>query len=205
MAKTKDLATGRPTQATRTTLSADRRDTLRPADSLRLSRRFSTDASLKVAERVTTEMGGLLDSKSEELVRLMEVAEETSRKVVATELDLRREQEMHERLEAELGRLEHEVTEARAENHALSAKKEALSEEVHKLRKQSDVLSRDNDKLSGDADALGKEVKELQAEAATLESRRAKLAEDIARLKKLRQEYLGNINKLKADKDDLVS
>ncbi len=175
------------------------------AEVLRITRRASSDAHLKLADRASSDLGQLLAGKSNELVRLLELSEETSRKVVATELDLQREHEVHQRLGDDLAKLEHDLAEAKVVNVARAKKKGELEDESARLRKASDILGRDGDKLADDVAAMAKELKELQAENGALESRRAKLAEDIARLKKLRAEYLGNINKLKSDKDDLVS
>jgi chromosome segregation ATPase len=163
------------------------------------------DSQAKMAEEINSEMADLMSAKSEELVRLLKLTEDTSRRVVASELDIRRQRELQARLDLDLSNLESKLEEGQNVANALSKQKEELTEKNGKLVKNVDDLRKDTGRLNTDVDALGKELKDLQNELELLEKRKSKLNEDIARLKKLRQEYLGTISKLRAEKDELTS
>lgn len=176
--------------------------------SLSMSSKFAVqsglDDQIKSAEGIASQMDQMHIAKSDELVRLLKLTEDTSRRVVAAEMDVRRQRELQARLELDVSSLEDKIEESQTQVTQVGKHKEELADKAQKLNRTVDELRKERSRLEAEVEGLSTESKELHTEVDSLDKKKAKLSDDIMRLKKLRQEYMATISKLRAEKDDLT-
>jgi len=131
---------------------------------------------------ISAELAGILEVRIQELTTAMKGAEQTTRQIVATEMEIARYRQIVETLGQEISGLQADASasrrraeEARSAYAAATSERDAARAEANRLDEQADELKR--------------ETAELRGKARSLE-------ESVSRLRKLRDDALGNVGAL---------
>jgi chromosome segregation ATPase len=153
--------------------------------------------------QISAELATLLEARISELVSAMKGAEQATRQIVSTEMEIARYRQVVEALTADRASIQKEATElgARAEavrgEHAeLVRGRDRLRDEVTAAERAITSQREQNRQLQVTADGLVKETDELRARVKTLE-------DNISRMRKMREELLSGIGNLTRDMSQL--
>lgn len=131
---------------------------------------------------ISAELAGILEARIHELTSAMKGAEQTTRQIVATEMEIARYRQIVDTLgqevaglQAEAGSARRRAEEARSAYAAATSERDSARAEAARLDEQADDLKR--------------ETAELRGKAKSLE-------ESVARLRKLRDDALGTVGGL---------
>jgi chromosome segregation ATPase len=153
--------------------------------------------------QISTELAGILESRIQELVGAMKSAEQSTRQIVSTEMEIARYRQVAEALagdresiQKESEQLKARAEEARAEHAALVGERDRLRDEVTAAERALTAQREENKGLQDAADALTKETGDLRSRSKALE-------ENVVRMRKMREELLSGIGNLTRDMSQL--
>jgi chromosome segregation ATPase len=163
---------------------------------------MSTDNADRLSQ-ISAELAGILEGRISELMAAMRAAEQNTRKIVSTELEIARYRQLEGTLSTEMGELAREVKalesrlgEVRMQHSTLVEERDRLREQVSRLER--DVRSADSQieesrtrlrSLEEESEALRRENGELKGKTRTLE-------ENVARMRKLKEELMTSLSGL---------
>lgn len=147
--------------------------------------------------QISAELAGILESRIQELMAAMKGAEQATRQVVSTEMEISRYRRLQETLSAEITDL-HAETEAlslrtdevRAQHGTLVGERDRLRDQVD--RSERDVREADAqiEDQRGRVRNLEEESDALRHENTDLKSKLRTLEENVARMRRLREELM---------------
>jgi chromosome segregation ATPase len=144
--------------------------------------------------QISTELQGILESRVQELVTAMKGAEQATRQIVSSEMEIARYRQIIESLSGEREAVQREAAglaegaaAASAERDRAEAERNGLRDEVAAAEKSVAKLREEAKGLKSSADALGRETEDLRSRAGSLE-------EYIVQMRKMREEALARIN-----------
>lgn len=153
--------------------------------------------------QISAELATLLEARISELVAAMKGAEQATRQIVSTEMEIARYRQVVEALTADRASLQKEANELGARAEAVRGEHAELVRERDRLRDELTAAERgiagqrdQNRQLQATADGLVKETDELRARVKTLE-------DNISRMRKMREELLSGIGNLTRDMSQL--
>lgn len=153
--------------------------------------------------QISAELATLLEARIAELVTAMKGAEQATRQIVSTEMEIARYRQVIEALGADRASIQKEADEigARAkavqgEHAELVRERDRLRDELTAAEKSLAAQREENRQLQATADGLVKETDELRGRVKTLE-------DNISRMRKMREELLSGIGSLTRDMSQL--
>lgn len=158
-----------------------------------------TDTSTRLNE-ISSELASILDARIQELAAAMKASEQATRQIVATELEITRHRQIQDAMGPELVSLsgELEALKSKAEEQkqeharALTARDEARNEllarqaELKEAESEGDRLRVQARKLEEEGEVLRRETNDLKAKIRSLE-------ENVARMRKIKEEWMASI------------
>jgi chromosome segregation ATPase len=153
--------------------------------------------------QISSELASILEARVQELLTAMKAAEQATRQVVSTELEIQRYQQLQASLSVDMGELNRQVDvlrsradEVRVQHSGLVGERDRLREQVDRFEREvreADAQIEDQRarmrKLEEESDALRNENNDLRGKIKTLE-------ENVARMRKLREELMMSISGL---------
>ena len=173
----------------------------------KVSREVRNAGPVQTSDLVDTNQAVKLVNEAEQnwRLRVLKENEELARSTVDMEVDIRR-------LLGEQSKLRGNHQSLTKEQAKVAESVKQLSEQVNSLEKQRDLTVARNNNLKDEIDDLEKAINVLETQNNALEkedkklqTQQKKLDEDVARLRKLREDYMSTIAKFKEEKDDLLS
>lgn len=131
---------------------------------------------------ISNELAGILEARIQELTSAMKGAEQTTRQIVATEMEIARYRQIVETMSGEVAGLQEEAASARKRaESARAAWTEAMSE---------------RDAARSEANRLDDQAEELRRESAELRAKAKALEESVSRMRKMRDDAMGSVSGL---------
>ncbi|MFN7147630.1 MAG: hypothetical protein ACK4YP_27930 [Myxococcota bacterium] len=153
--------------------------------------------------QISAELAGILESRIQELMAAMKAAEQATRQVVSTEMEIQRYRTLQEGLSAEMGELQQQIDALRARADEVRAQHGGLVSERDRLRDQVDRFEREVREADAQIEeqrvrlrGLEEESESLRRENTDLRGKTKTLEENVARMKKLKEELLMSISGL---------
>ena len=162
-------------------------------------------------QEINTELTSILEARIAELTVVMRAAEQTTRQIVATEMEIGRYRQLQsstgpelEQLQAERQSLGLRADELRAEHGKLTQSRDDARNEVLRLQQEQRELDGETEKLRAQQRSLEEEGEALRRENNDFKSRIRTLEENISRMKKLKEEMMLSISGLTAQMSNLA-
>jgi chromosome segregation ATPase len=153
--------------------------------------------------QISAELAGILESRIQELLGAMKAAEQATRQVVSTEMEIQRYQQLQEGLRSEMADLGQQTDALRARADEVRAQHTGLTSERDRLRDQVDRFERDVresdaqiEEQRGRLRGLEEESESLRRENTDLRTKIKTLEENVVRMRKLREELMMSISGL---------
>lgn len=165
---------------------------------------MSRDSSDRLTE-LSSELATILEGRIQELMGAMKSAEQTTRKIVSTEMEIARYQQLQVSLAGEMTDIDRDVTALRGRSDEVRAQHAGLSEERERLREQ--VARQEREVREADAGiedgrsrlrSLDDEAETLRRENNDLKGKIRTLEENVGRMRKLKEELMMSISGLSA-------
>lgn len=163
---------------------------------------MSTSSADRLTQ-ISTELAGILESRIQELVVAMKGAEQSTRQIVSTEMEIARYRQVAESLTGDREALSGEATalkvraeEARMEHAGLVAERDRLRAEASGVERGLQAQREENKVLQEGLDGLTRETNDLRTRSKTLE-------DNVGRMRKMREELLSGIGNLTRDMSQL--
>ncbi len=153
--------------------------------------------------QISAELSALLEARVQELLSAMRETERITRQIVSTEVEIARARSTRESLASESVELEKELAVLRAGVESVHSTHSGLADERKRLRDA--VAQREREVREGDAEnddarrrlaALDDASDALRRENADLRSKIRTLEENVARMRKLKEEMMLSISGL---------
>ncbi len=161
------------------------------------SEAVNSDDRLK---QINEELGKILEDRTEFLTRTLSETQRFSQKIANTELEIQRNTSQHSRLNVEREELEKElssllerVTEASTARDAQQQEKYGKEKEIQRLEWEIADRRKANEEDSGKIRSLETELDGIDKENKKLANRVGVLEEGVARMQKIRDEYMQRI------------
>lgn len=169
------------------------------------------DQGSRLAE-ISAELKQILEVRIAELTTAMRSAEQTTRQVVSAEMEIARYKELTESLGTEMGDLKRELTALRAraedvrgQHGGLASERDSLRSEVHRLEREVRESDGEAERLRARARTLEEEGETLRRENDSLKYRIKSFEDNIARMRKLKEELMMSLSGLTAQAASLQS
>lgn len=163
---------------------------------------MASDSSDRLNE-ISSELAGILESRIQELMTAMKAAEQATRQVVTTELEIARYRQLQENLSGELGEIGGEMETLRARAEDVRAQHGALVTERDRLRENVERAERDVRETDAQIEGhrsrmrgLEEESESLRRENNDLRGKIRTLEENVVRMRTLREELMMSISGL---------
>ena len=163
---------------------------------------MASDSSDRLNE-ISGELAGILESRIQELMTAMKAAEQATRQVVTTELEIARYRQLQENLSGELGEIGGEMETLRARAEDVRAQHGALVTERDRLRENVERAERDVRETDAQIEGhrsrmrgLEEESESLRRENNDLRGKIRTLEENVVRMRTLREELMMSISGL---------
>lgn len=162
---------------------------------------MSSDASTDRLSQLQAELAQILEARLATVHTALQQTERTTRRIIAAELDIERSRSTQARLQAELKRLEAEVSGHAQERAAIEsrhaevqAQRDGQLEEL--ARMEADVREADanTERTRRKLRSLEDEADSLREENANLKTKLRTIEENIARMRSLREEIMNSIS-----------
>jgi chromosome segregation ATPase len=157
---------------------------------------MSTDVGNRLSE-INAELSSILEARIQELSTAMRGAEQVTRQVVSTEMEIARFRQLGDSLSAEIGDLKREVSALRARADEVRAQHGGLITDRERLRAEVDRMERDLREGDGEATALRSRARALESESdglkketGELKSKIKAMEEGVAKMRKLKEEQM---------------
>lgn len=154
---------------------------------------------------ISSELSSILEARIQELMEAMRKAEQATRQIVSTEMEIARYQQLHESLGGEISTLTGELGSLRARAEEVRGQHTGLTEERDRVRElvnrqERDVREADAQIEEGRARlrSLEEEADVLRRENADLKAKIKTLEENVGRMRKLKEELMMSISGLSA-------
>lgn len=131
---------------------------------------------------ISDELAGILETRIQELTTAMKGAEQVTRQIVATEMEIARYRQIVETMAGEVGGLQEEAAAGRRRAEDARAAWSAAME--------------DRDGARAEANRLDDQAEDLRRETADLRNKAKALEDSIARLRKVRDDSMGVVGGL---------
>lgn len=155
--------------------------------------------------QISTELAGILETRIQELMAAMRQAEQTTRQIVSTEMEIGRYRQLQESLGGEIGALQGELETLRARAEEVRDQHGGLTEERDRVRElvnrqEREVREADVQIEEGRTRlrSLEDEAEVLRRENADLKTKIRTLEENVGRMRKLKEELMLSISGLTA-------
>lgn len=154
---------------------------------------------------ISNELSSILEARIQELMEAMRKAEQATRRIVSTEMEIGRYTQLQESLggeisglTGELGSLRTRAEEVRSQHAGLTEERDRVRELVS--RQERDVREADAQIEEGRArlKSLEEEAEVLRRENADLKAKIRTLEENVGRMRKLKEELMMSISGLTA-------
>ena len=162
-------------------------------------------------QEINTELTSILETRIAELTAVMRAAEQTTRQIVATEIEIGRYRQIQgstgpelEQLQSERQSLGLRVDELRADHSKLTQARDDARNEVLRLQQEQREFDGETEKLRAQQRSLEEESETLRRENNDFKSRIRTLEENIARMRKLKEEMMLSISGLTAQMSNLA-
>jgi len=161
-----------------------------------------TDSSSRLTE-ISAELSTILEARIQELTRAMKGAEQTTRQIVATEMEIARHRQVQASMGPELQQLNHEVEslklkveELRGEHGRLSNSRDEARAEVSRSGQELKEVEAETEQLRIQARKIEEESEILRRENGDLRNKLRTLEENVVRMRKLKEELMASISGL---------
>ena len=161
-----------------------------------------TDSSSRLNE-ISAELSSILEARIQELTRAMKGAEQITRQIVATEMEISRHQQVQASMGPELGQLNAEienlrlkVEELRGEQARLNNSRDEARAEVTRAGQGLKETELETESLRASGRKLEEEAEILRRENADLRNKLRTLEENVVRMRKLKEELMASISGL---------
>jgi chromosome segregation ATPase len=162
-------------------------------------------------QEIQGELEAILDDRLDELTRALRATENTTRKIVGTEIDIERHNATRARLEAEFEGLNSQAESAQKDankvkgrHDALVAERDQLLGEVLRLETEVKDTSRAAERTREKVGTLEDEAETLRTENNALKTKLKTLEENISRMRRLKEELMSSISGLTAQMTGLA-
>ncbi len=162
-----------------------------------------SEATTERLEAIQAELAEILEARLRDLNQMLRGTESTTRRIVSAELELERHKARGQLLEDEIGDLESQVESARASTSGIRERHESLQQQRDEAAQEAERIQGDVRKADEDLRSTREQVTRLEAEAETLRSENAALKaklktleENIARMRRLKEELMSSISGL---------
>ncbi len=159
---------------------------------------------LAKAEEINTKLASLQREEEDALVALLQENEAITRNTVGVEMEIKRQKLMTKELTEARVVLERGLRALTSENGKIQKGKKELERDVKSLEAENSKLGTDIASLSKNNSELESQNKLMKAEKEKHEATSDRLREDVARLRKLKEDYLKSIAKFKEMREDLI-
>lgn len=133
-------------------------------------------------DEISNELAGILEARIQELTTAMKGAEQVTRQIVATEMEIARYRQIMETMGGEVSGLQEEAAAGRARaEEARGAWQAAMAE---------------RDASRAEANRLDDQAEDLRREAAELRAKAKALEDSVARLRKVRDDGMSTVGGL---------
>lgn len=161
-----------------------------------------TDSSSRINE-ISAELASILEAHISELNRAMKGAEQSTRQIVSTEMEIARYKQLQASMGPELSQLQTELeglqarqNEAKAQVLQLSQGRDEARADLGRLHQALKDTEHENDSLRANVRKLEEESEVLRRENADLGHKLRTLEENVLRMRKLKEELLASISGL---------
>jgi len=165
---------------------------------------MSSDTDARLGE-IRNELALILEARVSELMKVMRQTEQTTRQIVSTELEITRYRHMQEQLGEELSELSEEVEalnvrtrEVRDQHASIRKDRDRAKEDLQQAERGVREADSEVETLRQRLATLTSEAESLQAENVDLKARIRTLEENVARMRKLKEELMSSISGLTA-------
>lgn len=159
---------------------------------------------------ISTELASILEVRIAELTNAMKSAEQVTRQIVSTEMEISRYRQLQDSLGGELGDLKRELGALRARADEVRSQHGGMLSEREKVREELARAERDAREAGVEAERSRTKVKELESETAVLkkendglQGRLKNLEESVARMRKLKEELMQSMTGLSKEMSNL--
>lgn len=162
-------------------------------------------------QEINTELNAILEARIAELTASMRAAEQTTRQIVATEMEIGRYRQIQgstgpelEQLQAERQTLAARADELRNDQVRLTQARDDARNEVLRLQQEHRELDGEAEKLRAQQRVLEEEGEALRRENNEIKIRIRTLEENIAKMKKLKEEMMMSFSGLTSQMSTLT-
>ncbi len=162
---------------------------------------MTTDSTTDRLDALQQEFSTLLESRLGDLSRILQLSEVTTRRIVSTEMEIKRHESDAERMEAELDRLRDSAAEIAGTRISIESEHAELlvrraEEQAALERLQSEVSNADGENATARRQLaqLEEEASALRQENADLKTKLRTIEENIVRMRALREEIMSSIS-----------
>lgn len=160
------------------------------------------DSSSRLNE-ISAELASILEARIQELTRSMKGAEQVTRQIVSTEMEISRHKQVQasmgpelEQLGAEVESLKLKMEELRGEHGRLSNQRDEARAELGRLGQELKSVEAETEQLRSGGRKLEEEAELLRRENADLRNKLRTLEENVQRMRKLKEELMASISGL---------
>jgi chromosome segregation ATPase len=153
--------------------------------------------------QISAELAGILEARIQELMAAMKAAEQATRQVVSTEMEIGRYRQLQDTLAAEvvelsrdMGGLRTRAEEVRGQHVGLVAERDRLRDQVARTEREVREADGQIEDQRARLRALEEEGEALRRENNDLRSKIKTLEENVGRMRKLREELMMSISGL---------
>lgn len=162
-----------------------------------------SDETTARLEKIQAELATILEARLQELNLVLASTEQVARRIIAAEMEVERHRGAGARHQEQVATLEAEVAEARGNAQEIRERHAAMLSERDRAREDLGRLEREVREADGEVEQTRERVKLLDGEAAALRGENAALKtklrtleENIARMKRLKEELMSSITGL---------
>ena len=162
-----------------------------------------SDPTTERLQAIQSELAGILEERLSALNEAMRGTEALTRRIVSAELEIERHASRRESLEAEVGELEAAAKAdlegsagMRARHAELVAERQAIASETERLEEEVTEAGRELERTRGRVTQLEAEAEALRSENANEKAKLKTLEENIARMRRLKEELMSSISGL---------
>lgn len=159
---------------------------------------------------ISAELASILEARIAELTNAMKSAEQVTRQIVSTEMEISRYRQLQDSLGAELGDLKRELGALRARADEVRTQHGGLLSEREKVRDDLARAERDAKDSGVETERSRAKIKELESESVALkkendglQGKLKGLEESVARMRKLKEELMQSMTGLSKEMSGL--
>jgi len=162
-----------------------------------------SDPTTERLEAIQSELAGILEERLSALNQAMRGTETFTRRIVSAELEIERHAARRESLEAEVVELEaaakadiEGTADIRSRHAELTAERQRIANETERLEEEVAEAGQQLGRTRGRVTQLEAEAETLRSENAALKAKLKTLEENIARMRRLKEELMSSISGL---------